>query len=410
MVPSGTISSTPPSPSSEREICPESKDPNFQNYVGFSWPQALYSPPGFRQQSKGASAYPFLSTDIWAEVADKKRVFFIRPFDFEPNMTQLQEWIEIQPHPVTVIMSNNHDFSSPKNEEDKETWNDFVSYDNLKALYTMNPRSWDEHPKIKPLPIGLKWQDKSGYLYGEDKSERHDIYSSVSTSPSATQKLFKKDRLDSVWVRPLTNRAAHKYDSTANAALSIRRNKIQPLLEQIAPKTLVKASKEKLSQVDYFAELQRHRFVVSPVGVGLDSHATWEALLAGTIPIVPHSPLDPLFEDLPVWLIDSWEEVTDEAVLRKSQEMRSRTYNWEKVFVDGWKKEVYGDLCNLPSDHDGKPHTGVVGGNSWDTYTYGPDLADGQWPRSSFGVVKTPEDESVVAESIKNFIRAQSEQ
>ena len=88
-------------------------------------------------------------------------------------------------------------------------------------------------------------------------------------------------------------------------------------------------------------------------------------------------------EDLPVWLFNRWEEVTDESVAK-----RSRTYNRDKVFVQGWKDEIYSELCTLPSDFECKSHGGVIGGNSWDVYTYGPDHADGQWTRNSFGVVK----------------------
>ncbi len=93
---------------------------------------------------------------------------------------------------------------------------------------------------------------------------------------------------------------------------------------------------------EYYEQLKRHRFVASPPGHGLDTHGTWEALLVGCIPIVPHSPLDPMFEQLPVWLIHSWEEVTDEAVALKAKEMVARVdeYDWDKVYVSGWIKAM----------------------------------------------------------------------
>ena len=88
-------------------------------------------------------------------------------------------------------------------------------------------------------------------------------------------------------------------------ALKTARADIPRSLEQSAPLSLV------TEKVDYFTGLKENRFVISPDGNGLDTHATWEALLAGCIPIVPKSPLDPLFEVLPVWLIESWSDVTD---------------------------------------------------------------------------------------------------
>jgi hypothetical protein len=53
-----------------------------------------------------------------------------------------------------------------------------------------------------------------------------------------------------------------------------------------------------------------HAFVASPHGNGLDCHRTWEALALGCIPIVKRSPIDKVFQGLPVWIVGSWKEVT----------------------------------------------------------------------------------------------------
>ena len=94
-------------------------------------------------------------------------------------------------------------------------------------------------------------------------------------------------------------------------------------------------------------QLKIHRFVISPAGNGLDSHATWEALLCGCIPIVPRSDIDLLFKDLPVWLVDSWDEVTDAAVREKGEYFESSEYKWEKVYRLYWEKEIYRGLGSV---------------------------------------------------------------
>jgi hypothetical protein len=55
-------------------------------------------------------------------------------------------------------------------------------------------------------------------------------------------------------------------------------------------------------------------FEASPRGKGLDCFRTWECLVLGTIPIVLTSTLDPLYvdEDLPVVIVDSYQQVTPE--------------------------------------------------------------------------------------------------
>ncbi len=53
-----------------------------------------------------------------------------------------------------------------------------------------------------------------------------------------------------------------------------------------------------------------YAFSISPHGNGLDCHRTWEDLVLGCIVIVKTSPLDPLYEGLPVVIINDWSEVT----------------------------------------------------------------------------------------------------
>ena len=55
-----------------------------------------------------------------------------------------------------------------------------------------------------------------------------------------------------------------------------------------------------------------YAFSISPHGNGLDCHRTWEDLALGCIVIVKSSPLDPLYEGLPVVIIKNWNEINEE--------------------------------------------------------------------------------------------------
>jgi hypothetical protein len=57
---------------------------------------------------------------------------------------------------------------------------------------------------------------------------------------------------------------------------------------------------------------REYAFSVSPHGNGLDCHRTWEDLALGCIVIVKSSPLDPLYEGLPVVIIQNWSDITQE--------------------------------------------------------------------------------------------------
>ena len=57
---------------------------------------------------------------------------------------------------------------------------------------------------------------------------------------------------------------------------------------------------------EYYADLQRSKFVLCPEGTGIDTHRVYEALLCGATPVVLRNSLSHLYERLPVCLVNSW--------------------------------------------------------------------------------------------------------
>jgi len=92
----------------------------------------------------------------------------------------------------------------------------------------------------------------------------------------------------------------------------------------------------RVSYEQHLINLGESTFVISPQGAGLDCYRHWEAMLMGCIPIIKHSTLDPLFDDLPVVLIHDWSEVTQQLLQQKIIEMSNKTYNLAKLYADYW--------------------------------------------------------------------------
>ena len=61
-----------------------------------------------------------------------------------------------------------------------------------------------------------------------------------------------------------------------------------------------------LSVPEYLIDLGRSRFVICPEGTGMDTHRVYESLFCGATPVVLHSPLDPLYQRLPVCIVNKW--------------------------------------------------------------------------------------------------------
>ncbi|MGE0009716.1 MAG: hypothetical protein AB7F19_04175 [Candidatus Babeliales bacterium] len=88
--------------------------------------------------------------------------------------------------------------------------------------------------------------------------------------------------------------------------------------------------------IDYLRDLASSKFVLSPRGSGVDCHRTWEALLMGSYPIVISSFLDVLFEDLPVVIIQDWQQITPDFLKQKYQEFAQKQFNMEKCYMPYW--------------------------------------------------------------------------
>ena len=99
---------------------------------------------------------------------------------------------------------------------------------------------------------------------------------------------------------------------------------------------------ENLTQVEYWKDLKRSKFVLSPPGRGEDCFRTWEAILFGAIPIVRNSTgMWPLFKKSPVFVIndsDDLNEITEETLLKFRVATRSRKVVMAPYWIDQMEK------------------------------------------------------------------------
>lgn len=92
-------------------------------------------------------------------------------------------------------------------------------------------------------------------------------------------------------------------------------------------------------------ELQsQFQYVLSPHGAGLDCHRTWEALILGCVPIVKSSSINDLFTDLPVIIINDWQEINSEFFAHATIQLDNKKLNFEKLYMRYWKSSIKGQL------------------------------------------------------------------
>lgn len=93
-----------------------------------------------------------------------------------------------------------------------------------------------------------------------------------------------------------------------------------------------------VSREEYVRTLASHRFMLCPKGNGIDTHRMWEALYLGAIPIVERHSSLAQFSDLPILFVDRLEGLEPSFLESKHQEMLSKRWNWEKLFIPWWLK------------------------------------------------------------------------
>lgn len=165
--------------------------------------------------------------------------------------------------------------------------------------------------RVTKLPLGLNYHKLEPH--GENTSSDMGLPS----RPGNQQLTMKAIREE---IPPLAERPARVY---ANFHLSMDTFLRSPEAEKRAQARQEALDKTRDLPFVYYEPGQlprnevwrRHRdyaFEMSPHGNGLDCHRTWEAILLKCIPIVKTSPLDSLYEGLPVVIVEDWAEITEQ--------------------------------------------------------------------------------------------------
>jgi hypothetical protein len=106
------------------------------------------------------------------------------------------------------------------------------------------------------------------------------------------------------------------------------------------PKDLVYYEEHRVDRIKTWEKQIQYAFVISPIGNGLDCFRTWEALILGCIVIVEKSPLDNLYIDLPVLIVDNYKDITKELLIETVEKFKIMSFKYEKLHIEYWKNII----------------------------------------------------------------------
>ncbi|HEX3851205.1 MAG TPA: hypothetical protein VHW01_09595 [Polyangiaceae bacterium] len=171
--------------------------------------------------------------------------------------------------------------------------------------FTQNFDGTVQHDKLFPLPIGIDFHTISN-------RRKWGHWPATPAAQEAELEALRASALPNAQ-RLLRVHADFHFNKHKQQVWGDNRAAVQRALEG---NPSVQFQTTKMRRIELWREKTRYAFVVSPHGNGLDCHRTWESLVLGNIVIVKRSSLDPLYEGLPVVIVDDWLEITNDNLRR----------------------------------------------------------------------------------------------
>ena len=195
-----------------------------------------------------------------------------------------------------ALVTGDEDWSMPS---DFDRAHEVLANQHVACWFTQNFDNTDASGRIHPLPIGIDFHTisngrKWGHPLATPREQKEELEALRAVMPPNSGRLLR------------VHADFHLNRHTRAVAGETR----DAVAAHLRDNPCVEFLREKIPRLQLWSEKTRYAFVVSPHGNGLDCHRTWESLVLGNIVIVRRSPLDALYQGLPVVIVDRWEEIT----------------------------------------------------------------------------------------------------
>jgi len=91
---------------------------------------------------------------------------------------------------------------------------------------------------------------------------------------------------------------------------------------------------------EYVDNIYNHKFVLCPPGNGIDTHRLWECLYLNTIPIVKNNINNRFYLNLPIILIDSYEQLTEQFLNDEYSRLTNINWNLDILNFSYWQNII----------------------------------------------------------------------
>lgn len=181
-----------------------------------------------------------------------------------------------------------------------------------------------DHPKVHPMPLGLDYHTIA---------RRRRPEWGPGASSRAQEELLHTIRAMSP---ALTQRRVQGY---CNWHFAVNNGDRAGVIETL-PKPSSYYEPDRLPRAESWRRNTEFFFTISPRGVGMDCHRTWEAILLGSTPVIPDLPVNRLFETLPVVVVRNWATVTPAFLQAERDRILSGTFDFAPLLLETWYRRL----------------------------------------------------------------------
>lgn len=243
----------------------------------------------------------YISGDFFSKLSNNKTIFYVKT-DYLDN----QAWTVTKNYTVLITHNSDYEIGSSK-------FSKFLQCGKFKYWFAQNPII--NEPRLFTLPIGLMNKEWHNYprfnLMMEEKKKNIKPTKLLLLSFSIKNNEDKRQQCSSSFI--------NKTYATNNVVYEIK-NFIGDVKEY-----------DRM----FFNIMLDHLFIACPEGNGIDTHRFWETLYMGRYPVVLHNRVNDAFSDLPVLILNKWEDFEKEYLLFLER-IKNKKFSYKKLIQEYW--------------------------------------------------------------------------
>ena len=233
--------------------------------------------------------------------------------------------LNVLPHIINdfVLVTGDSDMCIPMEALGPSETKTLMNHPHLLKWFAQNMH-FHSHEKLVQLPIGLDYHTISNdptHIWKTDGDNSDPMFQEGTLIKLREQMKPFHERIPLIYVNFSTNNDKFKQRQCSLAEI---------------PNNLLEINQTFSKRTTIWENVTQFTFVLSPFGMGMDCHRTWEALCLGAIPILKAPMFKPLFEDLPVLIVNEWTEITRELLDETIQSFKTKKFKYEKLTLTYW--------------------------------------------------------------------------